>query len=255
MTAVQPLLLRNPKEDIDRLLLFYESAQFLAQMLAELPPIRVQAKFLAQFPIDAPPDYKDEADLLNRAASVTARVTFPNLSEAEFERLALRFRPFFLNDEPTRFLSVINLLGRMNEDLRPVVASFQERWKKAVFWHRLSLTVSTPGVSVDADELIRVGFYSRYFHLNRESRKKARLYEEALGRDRYWIALVSSVWQRSVVVVDFANKLRPVLLAQEYATEDDLATLDRPARYPEGDSVEVHLGTGSARVKKLNSIG
>lgn len=77
------------------------------------------------------------------------------------------------------------------------------------------------------DKLITAGFYSRYFHLTKESREKAAVYEAKLGSDRYWLALVSSVWQRSGIVVECAKSLRPVLIAQGYATEERLAQMER----------------------------
>jgi hypothetical protein len=99
---------------------------------------------------------------------------------------------------------------------------------------------------VTADQLIEVGFYSRYFHLTKETREKAAFYEAKLGSDRYWLALVSSVWQRSGIVVECAKFLRPVLIAQGYATEEDLAQLERGT--PRPHQAEVTLCIPASRV-------
>jgi hypothetical protein len=44
---------------------------------------------------------------------------------------------------------------------------------------------------VQAEEVIRVGLYSRYFHLNSEQRQRALAYEKALGAVPYCPCLFS----------------------------------------------------------------
>ncbi|MCU0926602.1 MAG: hypothetical protein MUF44_11385 [Hydrogenophaga sp.] len=65
---------------------------------------------------------------------------------------------------------------------------------------------------VQAEEVIKVGLYSRYFHLNLEHRERALAYEKALGADLFRIALVSSVWQRANIVIEVATEMEDHLV-------------------------------------------
>lgn len=245
--SVVPLKFVHPKQTIEKLLLFYEAAQRLNEVYSTLPVVeRAPAKLIVKVRPAVASGNLGWQDIFENAEKGTAAVTFPNLSEQRFELLALRFRPFFMKKEDTHFPTLLSLLAHLNEGLRDWTGGYSSRWERAVFWGGMGIDLRDNGVVVTADKLITVGFYSRYFHLTKESREKAAVYEAKLGSDRYWLALVSSVWQRSGIVVECAKSLRPVLIAQGYATEERLAQMERGT--PRPTQTEVTLRIPASRV-------
>lgn len=236
------LKLRNPAQDEQRLLLFWEVAQPLERLLAELPDTSqgVRMTMSGTTPLAAVRDSSSQAELLNKASASQLELAFPNLPENQFEQLALRFRPFFMNDEETYLPKILNLLGDLNPELRDWVEWYKERWEKAVFWGAMGMPSTTPPVR--ADDIIRAGFYSRYFHVKRNMREKAKEYEATLGKDMFRVALVSSVWRRSELVVSAANHLEDVLM-QDGILDDKLMREARTA--PEQpDEIKLVLSGG-----------
>lgn len=252
MPAEQILFLKNPKEDINSFLLFIETAQRLREAVEKLPKLSLRAKLLLMIPADEVGGSSSVEELVSSADSVSPELDLPNLSEAQFEQLALRFRPFMLNNEKVNFEYIVNLLNARNPDMRAHLAPYSKRWEQAIFWGAIGLShFEHSDKQLTADELIGCGFYSQYFHLNLEKRARALRMKAALGVDRYWAALVSSVWARAQVVVDLSKALRIVLIAQGYATEDQLRAIEAPTGYPKEERVILRLGSGKANLKKL----
>lgn len=248
------LVLRNPKQDIEQLLLFYEMSIPLARVLSEIGPIENPKMTLRPtFKISELSPTPDIAEIINKAHSTEMVIRFRNISEATFERLALRFRPFFLEGEQTKFLEILNILKAKNPELHPELNAFKESWQKAVFGNRIGLRVPDSLVTVNAERLIRIGFYSKYFHSDSKIRAEAVRYETALGKETYWVALISSVWERAQLVATFAVQLRQLLLDQGFATEADLALIEEGDGYPTGEFVEIALTGRIAEFKVLPS--
>jgi len=99
---------------------------------------------------------------------------------------------------------------------------------------------------VSAEDVIRAGFYSSYFHIASGQRAIARAFEEALGSDMFRIALVSSVWERSFLVVELAQSLRELLLVQGWASEAELQRFERESGYLSQTALTVVAGKGRA---------
>lgn len=237
--------LRNPEQDEQRLLLFWEVAQPLGRLLPELPDNSngVRMTIRGTTPVSGPDSTPSQAELLNQASSSELELAFPNLSEAQFEQLALRFRPFFMNDEETYFPKILNLLSDLNPRLRGWVDWNKEQWGKAVFWGAMGMPNTNPPVK--ADDIIRAGFYSRFFHVKQNMREKAKEYETALGRDMFRVALVSSVWRRSELVVSAADYLEGCLMADGVLSGELVRELKSPPDNPTELKLVMQGGPGS----------
>ena len=239
------LKLRNPVQDEQRLLLFWEIAQPLSRLLPQLPDVSngVRMTLRGSTPVVGLQDATSQAELLNRATASELELAFPNLAENQFEQLALRFRPFFMNDEETYFPKILNLLSDLNPELRNWVEWYKERWEKAVFWGTMGMPHTTPPVK--ADDIIKAGFYSRYFHVKQNMREKAREYEKMLGRDMFRVALVSSVWRRAELVVSAANHLEDVLVQDGILSGELLREARRAPEEPDEIKLVLSGGPGS----------
>lgn len=224
----------SAEQFVERLVFFWRIAQPLRHVLEELPVL--EKSFPLEMKLKVP--LKDlEAPLsLDKLAKIAVearwRWSMPNLSDAQFERLALRFRPFFAEKEDTNFLQTINAMAARNPAMRDWHKALKTRWNRAAFWGSMSIPQNNLGMTTDS--IISVGFYSRYFHVTKERRAAAEAYEAALGEEIYWLALVSSVWQRSAIVLDLAMQIESYLLLHKYRSRlelDDLARKpDRPER-------------------------
>lgn len=243
------LLLREGKGDAEKLKLFYEVAQPLARLLKELPPMRnPEAKFNVTLPKDDAAVPLPIEEVFRRAGETWMLLNFPHLPEPLFERLCLRFRPFYSEKEDTKFLGITAMLKVHNPDLRAEMDRYIDRWKRAVFWGRMDMIVPTAPGNLLAEDVIRVGFNSAYFHVTAAYRATARKYEEAVGRDMFRIALVSSVWERSFLVLELASALRPVLLAQGLATEDELVAFEREHEFSSQQSLTIESLRGRVEI-------
>lgn len=231
------------------LLLSWRTAQRLRRVVDELPPLGPSIPFTvtADFPRAAVPPNASVEDVLAIAESINLELVFPNLPENLFERLALRFRPFYAQQDETHFLSVLALIGAQNEDLRPVTSKFKDRWKNAIFWGAMGMPLKA--LSVNAENVIKAGFYSTYFHVSRTSQQECEAYEAALGRDIFRVAVVSSVWQRSRVVLEFIDGLvEPYLLARGILSVTEWEQERAPHLQPEVIRLKAWGGKGSLQI-------
>ncbi len=251
---IQPtkkLLLANPEADAASLLLFWETACPLRRVLNDLPQLS------GKFPMEVTPVVPSPkisgavglTEILNSAVSATLTISLPNLPEPLFERLALRFRPFYAENEETSFTRVMNILARRNEELRTWTSGLKSKWKRAAFWGAMGL--STGGLRVNAEDVIRVGFYSPYFHVERPMADLARQYERTLGVDMFRVAVISSVWQRSLLVADTADSLEEMLIALELATPEHLASCKLTKEDPASITLTVEGRAGCIQVREL----
>lgn len=194
-----------------QLVLFWETAQPLKRILDILPSLGegLHSKMQIRFPRDSWSQQATLESLMQASIESEIVTTFQNLPEDLFERLALRFRPFFANNETTSFLKVLACVARYWPELKPWQKNYKERWHRAVFWGAMEMPERTPPVKADA--VIEAGFYSRYFHVSSERRIEAKKYESSLGKDIFRAALVSAVWQRSKLVIEVADEFEGAL--------------------------------------------
>lgn len=250
--ATTVLNLPDPEKNRATLALFWETAQLLKHVVAELPDIGEGPKLRLTpvFPRSAMVPGATTIDLLNAAVSSEMVLTFRNLPEPLFERLALRFRPFYANDEEVNFLRLLKFASQLNEHLHPWRQERKAAWDRAVFWGAMGMPQQSPPVK--AEEVIKAGLYSRYFHLNRELRDKAMAYEKSLGVGMFRIALVSSVWQRSNIVVQVATEMEAQLVDLGIVSEEAVAASKIPVVQPEEISFKLLGGPGSIQAKDLD---
>jgi hypothetical protein len=238
------LQLRDAAVDIEKLRLFYETAQPLARLLVELPPMRdPRVTFRVQSRMDTLSQPMSVEKLLQDAESKMV-LDFPHLPEPLFERLCLRFRPFYMEKEDTNFLGITQLLKAQNPELRANMDARIKRWDGAIFWGRMAMKAPSAPGKIEAEDVIKAGFYSSYFHVTAKRRAAARAYEAALGPATFRIALVSSVWERSFLVVKLAAELRDVLLAQGWATQAELLSYDSESAFFRDTQLIVEAGGG-----------
>lgn len=243
---------KEPQEAFERrLLLYWEVAQPLKHIFRELPELeeRIPANMVVKLPPRKWNRQTDIADVLRASVESKLSLSFQNLPEAQFERLALRFRPFFANGEQTNFLRTIAAIAAQYEEMVPWQKSFKQRWNRAVFWGAMGMPERDPPVT--ADGVIDAGFYSRYFHVSPEGRKKAKAYEASLGTTMFRVALVSSVWQRSALVLSVADEIEDWLLNRGLLSEAARDEAASPAAQPERLSLEVQGGEGAIQLKEL----
>lgn len=242
----------NPNETREvferRLALFWEVAQPLKLVFRELPELSAgfPATMRIKFPtagLESPPDL---TDLVHRSVESAIALSFPNLPEELFERLALRFRPFFAQGEETHFLRVISSIAGRDRQLARWQQDLKKRWHRAVFWGAMAMPERTPPVTPDA--IINAGFYARYFHVSHDRRREARTYEESLGADIFRVALVSSVWQRSGLVIEVANQIQDWLVANSLLDDAAIAVAADPGRQPERIQLNLTGGVGAVRL-------
>lgn len=242
----------SAEEFAERLFFFWQIAQPLRHVVEELPaleksiPIRMTLKVPLK-DLDAPLSLEQ---LTQIAVEARWQWSMQNLSEAEFERLALRFRPFFAEKEATNFLQTIHAMAAQNPALRDWHKAWKKRWNRAVFWGAMSIPLNDLGMT--ADSIISVGFYSRYFHVTKERRAQAESYEAALGQEIYWLALTSAVWQRAVIVLDLAAEIEDYLVRCNYRTRAELDELgQRPVR-PERITQSFVGGVGAVQIMPVD---
>ncbi len=245
------LKLPKPEEHRATLALFWETAQPLKHVVAELPDISNGHKMNIKpvFPRSALVPGASTVDLLNASVSSELELVFPNLPEPLFERLALRFRPFYANDEEVNLLKLLNFVSQLNPHLHPWKKERKASWDRAVFWGAMGMPEQTPAVK--AEDVIKAGLYSRYFHVNKIHREKALAYEKSLGVGMYRIALVSSVWQRSNVVLQVANEMEQLLVGLGIVTAEAVEAAKTPAVQPEEVSLKLKGGPGAFQAKEI----
>lgn len=245
--VIRKLLFRKQDEGESRLILFWETAQPLKRVLEDLPdigegsPMAMTLTAVARRPSGSP--------VLEVMASKIS-ILLPNLPEPLFERLALRFRPFYVQEERTFFLGLLTLLADRNEDLRAETKRWKERWNRAVFLGAMEMPEATPRIS--AELVIKTGFYSRYFHVNAETRERVAEYERSIGKEMFRAALVTAVWQRARLVVALADEVEKYLLDTMLLPEDAAtAARDLYRNQPEILRLDLKGGPGSVAFKEV----
>lgn len=251
--TVAPLKLPDQAKDEARLALFWEAAQQLKHVAAELPDLG-QGPGLRDRPVIPTSAFihgSTIVELMNASVRSELEITFQNLPEPLFERLALRFRPFYANDEEINFLRVLNVVTRLNEQLHPWAKERRTSWARAVFWGSMGIPMQSP--PVQAEEVIEDGLYSRYFHLNLEHRERALAYEKALGADLFRIALVSSVWQRANIAIQVATEMEDHLVELGIVSAEAVATSKVPFMQPDKITLKLVGGPGAINASELNN--
>lgn len=171
-------------------------------------------------------------------------VHFPSLSDEVFEVLALRFRPFFAQNERTYFMNILSLLDRKNPQFRDQTRDLREQWRRAVFWGAMGMVAAD--TKVKTDDIINIGFYSKYFHVAPDKLKLAEEYRRRMGSDMFDLALVSSVWERACLVVHLARELQAPLLQLGVLSQEEIDS--KPVRLRETVKLELVGGPGALQV-------
>lgn len=245
------LTFRDQSAGDEVLLLFWRVARRLRDYLEKLPELKESH---AQLHLSGVGKLGPNTDLSVQAQHATAgSVTFTlqTLPEEQFEVLALRFRPFFAKGERVNYLSILSMVGRDNEKLRPRLKELRHHWETAAFWH--SMKFAGFSLPVDAENIITTAFYSKYFHVEAEKQSKAEEYRKSLGGDLFEVAVVSSVWQRSLLVVGLLPNIETHLLEQGVLTQEEVNTVAPPPR--SFVKVTKELGPGGVQVLSLEEAG
>lgn len=227
----------KPKESREaferRLLLYWETAQPLRRVFQDLPALEgsIPLRMTLACPVKDLAGRPNRLDLLRASFESEISMSFQNLSEEHFERLALRFRPFFAQNEETNFLRTVSSIAARNEELRRWHHSLKTRWHRAVFWGAMGLPQSSPPVTTDA--IINAGFYSQYFHVSHDRRQDAKAYEESLGASVFRVALVSAVWQRSALALNLSDQIQYWLLEHGLLSDTQISAIANQPQQPE----------------------
>lgn len=246
----------------ERLFFFWQIAQPLRHVFEELPeleksiPLQMKLK-VPMRPLEEAVIVVDETAIISieqvAELAVEARWSWSmqNLSEAQFERLALRFRPFFAQKEKTHFLTTINRMAERNPAMRDWHQDLKASWDRAAFWGAMSIPKTD--LQITTDSIISIGFYSRYFHVTKEQRAEAEAYEKVLGEEMYWLALVSSVWQRSAIVLNLATQIEAALLDHKRHTKEELEALAQKPVRPDRITQSFIGGVGAVRFEPIEN--
>lgn len=211
----------DKEKDIKALILFWNVSKPLSRILDTLPDTeKFEASLRPVFDKAIMKPGITPEEIFANAKSTEISVQFNNLSEPLFERLVFRFRPFYMKTEPVYFFKITKLFEH-NSFLAPELEAMQLSWENAVFWGAMGMPNHEP--QINAEEVIKIGLYSRYFHFDVTKRQKALEYEKLLGADMFRVALVSSVWKRSQLVIQLANGVEKFLYKNGYITDADLA--------------------------------
>ena len=243
----------SKEQFFERLFFFWKVAQPLRHVFEELPALEksIPAKMNFKIPVEKLA-YLDVNSIEQMAElAIEARFTWSmqNLSDAQFERLALRFRPFFAQSEETNFLKTINKMVERNPAMQDWHQSLKARWDRAAFWGAMSIPKND--LRMTTDSIIKTGFYSRYFHVSKEQLALSEAYEKVLGEDMYWIALVSSVWQRSSIVLNLATQIEALLLEHKLSTKGELDALALKPMRPKRVTQDLVGGVGALRFEPI----
>lgn len=233
------------------LMLYWRVAIRLRDHLKKLPRLEAPKAEVTLRGIKNSGPAADISEHARAATSGTVTFTLQTLPEEQLEVLALRFRPFFAQGEKVNYLAMLALLGRCNEHLRPRLKALRGFWESAAFWQTMKLTGHT--LPVDAENVITTAFYSKYFHVEPEKQQRADLYRKSLGDDLFEVALVSSVWQRSRMVVDLLPNIERHLLNQGLLSAEEASRTPAPER--QFVQVTREFGAGAMTVLAPEEVG
>ena len=234
------------------LLLYLRASIPLRRVVQELPEIGenfIRARASASVKNSQITDCMELHDVLSAAFESSIDIKFSGLPEPIFERLVLRFRPFYANNETINFLTVVNQLAKQNHELREWCGEWRIKWKRAVFWGAMGMPAVSPKVS--AEKIIEAAFYSRYFHYDSKKEQQVCEYERALGKDILRVALVSSVWQRSLLTVSLAEDIQRYLLRAGLLQETTLSDMNSAYDQPTKATLSLLGGVGGLKVTPI----
>ncbi|MFN3436144.1 MAG: hypothetical protein ACK41V_00460 [Acidovorax sp.] len=223
------------------LLMFWRAAMRLRLVTDELPSVK---SFPISLKIQGAKNMGSLEKTLELASLANLEIFFSTLPEAQFEVLALRFRPFFAQNEKINFMNLLSLLDKRNPKVRPWTKSLRKRWRDAVFWGGMGMKAED--LPVETDRIISVGFYSKYFHIEQDKMSLADEYREKMGAEIFEVALISAVWERAKLVVGVANSLQPQLVAQGVLSQDEVDL--KPVKRPEVVKLQLSGGPGALKL-------
>ena len=127
--------------------------------------------------------------------------------EDALRSLLVTFRLFFLNDEPSNFRRVVNILTKhtKHDALRVYLGQLRDRWKGALFRSAMFLHLDD-GV-VDAERILDVWLNAHYFHGDQEKEQALEALKASLTPDLIRYMLVDAVVERSRVVFTLHSML------------------------------------------------
>lgn len=236
----------NREEALETLLLFWRVAKRLQQVTDQLPEPSVRGRLR----VERGRVHDTLARTIESGERSVMELHFPTLPDEVFEVLALRFRPFFAQNERTYFMNILSLLDRKNPHLRGQTKDLREQWRRAVFWGRMGMTAAD--TKVKTDDIINVGFYSKYFHVAADKLKLADEYRRKMGSDIFDLALISSVWERACLVVYLARGLQEPLLQLGVLTQVEIDKL--PGKFSGVVTLELAGGPGAIQVHEPGTL-
>jgi hypothetical protein len=122
--------------------------------------------------------------------------------------LFLTFRFFYLNDEPSNFFRVANILKRHagDPDVKRFVDRLKQRWKDAVFGGAMGISVNDEKIT--ADLLLDLWFNAHYFHSDKGKEQKLKILTDTLGADFCRYMLADAVYEASKAIFRLYDALR-----------------------------------------------
>ncbi len=159
--------------------------------------------------------------LENGGASVTGKIQYhkgtglsfsQNLPPKEqISEFLMAFRFFYLQKEPTHFLSVLSLLSRHaeKEEAREVMKIVKRQWSDSLFSRSLHVKVNdTPLTSA---LLLDLWFNSHYFHSDAEKASQLEVLKETISEDFLRFMLLNSVLNACLPLFKVYDALRDLI--------------------------------------------
>jgi hypothetical protein len=119
-------------------------------------------------------------------------VSLPN--EDSLKSLLVSFRPFYLNNEPSNFNRVINIIKKYCRDteIQVIADSYIDGWKHALFNNVIQ--VSDKDGLITASRIFDLWFNGHYFHSNEDKNEKLQSIKSVITEDFAKYLMVDSVY-------------------------------------------------------------
>jgi hypothetical protein len=135
--------------------------------------------------------------------------------EEAFESLLMRFRHFWLQDEPCKFFNILNIVGRRVPEARDCTKTLKTSWKKGLFH---STTIVIDNAELTSERIIDLWLNSEFFH-NDEPKKLEldtlieRIEESSNSPELLRFILIGSICECCRVIFDLNNLLKKIQFA------------------------------------------
>jgi hypothetical protein len=136
-------------------------------------------------------------------------------SDDQLAALLLRFRHFYMNDEPANFLKVLKILPRHNRhtDLVAYCKNLREIWQKALFAGLMKISLGDE--TLNAQQILDLWLNGYHFHTDELKAKKLEELVSVLGADFVKFMLVDVVTRCSQAIIVLNGALRGVVAPED----------------------------------------